>query len=122
MEYEIGNRFLSSFTCPELVCLMNSHPCFNCRLLLKVNGTGVQIYRCEKSSNGSGMMEYTHVGETAKLYSPYDNEKNVSVGYQYYLPHPLAQGAQPTFSFSMVEGDPVSAIPESTVTGIVYLT
>ncbi|GLJ30262.1 hypothetical protein SUGI_0598590 [Cryptomeria japonica] len=62
------------------------------------------------------MMNYTHVGATAKLYSPYDNEKNVSVGYHYYLPHPLAQGAQPTFSFSMVEGDPVSAIPKSTVT------
>ncbi|XP_059077955.1 uncharacterized protein LOC131876546 [Cryptomeria japonica] len=91
-------------------------PPFGNSLLLKVNGTGVQIYRCEKSSNGAGMMNYTHVGATAKLYSPYDNEKNVSVGYHYYLPHPLAQGAQPTFSFSMVEGDPVSAIPESTVT------
>ncbi|XP_059077953.1 uncharacterized protein LOC131876545 [Cryptomeria japonica] len=85
-------------------------------LFLKVNATGVEIYRCEKSSNGSGMMKYTHVGATAKLYSPYGNQKYVSVGYHYYLPHPLAQGTQPTFSFSVVEGDPVSSIPESTVT------
>ncbi|GLJ30253.1 hypothetical protein SUGI_0598450 [Cryptomeria japonica] len=91
-------------------------PPFGNSLFLKVNATGVQIYRCEKSSNGSGMMKYTHVGATAKLYSPYGNQKYVSVGYHYYLPHPLAQGAQPTFSFSVVEGDPVSSIPESTVT------
>lgn len=90
-------------------------------MFLKVNASGVQIYQCEKSTNGSEMMKYTHVGANAKLYSPYGDEKSVPVGYHYYLNHLLAQGAQPTFSFSIIKGDPVSAIPKSTVTGIVYL-
>ncbi|KAH9300884.1 hypothetical protein KI387_012467 [Taxus chinensis] len=83
---------------------------------MKVNAKGVQIYQCDKNSNGSGMMKYDHVGVKAKLYSPYGNGKYISVGHHYFLSHPLAQGAQPTFSFSMLEGDPVSAIPQSTVT------
>ncbi|KAH9300889.1 hypothetical protein KI387_012472, partial [Taxus chinensis] len=86
-------------------------------LFLKVNASGVQIYRCDESSNGSGMMEYNHIGANSKLYSVYDNEKNISLGYHYYLSHPLAQGARLTFSFSTVDGDTLSAIPESTVTG-----
>ncbi|KAH9300888.1 hypothetical protein KI387_012471, partial [Taxus chinensis] len=86
-------------------------------LFLKVNASGVQIYRCDESSNGSGMMEYNHIGANSNLFSVYDNEKNISLGYHYYLSHPLAQGARLTFSFSTVDGDTLSAIPESTVTG-----
>ena len=84
-----------------------------------MNASGVQIYRCEKISNATGL-EYTLVGAMASLYSPYAGsivENHTSVGYHYYLSEPLAQGGQPTFAFSMAAGEPVSAIPESTVTG-----
>jgi hypothetical protein len=83
-----------------------------------VDGSGVQIYECEKNSNGTGLV-YTSVGAMTTLSSPDGisfNGKYTSVGYHYFLSEPLAQGGKPTFSFSMKAGEPISAIPESTVT------
>jgi hypothetical protein len=88
-----------------------------------VNASGVQIYECEENSNATGLV-YTSVGAMATLYSPDGvNGNDTSVGYHYFLNWPLAEGGKPTYSFSVKAGDPISAIPESTVTGrrIFYL-
>jgi len=88
-----------------------------------VNASGVQIYECEENSNATGLV-YTSVGAMATLYSPDGvNGNDTSVGYHYFLTWPLAEGGKPTYSFSVKAEDPISAIPESTVTGrrIFYL-
>lgn len=72
----------------------------------------------QKNSSTSGL-EYAWAGAMATLYSPDGTSVNAqyaSVGYHYFLSEPLAQGGKPTFSFSMKAGEPISAIPESTVT------
>jgi hypothetical protein len=93
-------------------------PPFGNSLIRAVDASGVQIYKCEKNSSGIGLV-YTSVGAMATLSSPDSssfNGKYTSVGYHYFLSEPLAQGGKPTFSFSMKAGEPISAIPESTVT------
>lgn len=79
-----------------------------------MNASGVQIYQCKENSNATGL-QYTQVGAMATLNSTDGNYS--SVGYHYFLSEPLADGGMPTFAFSVEAGDPISAIPESTVTG-----
>lgn len=93
-------------------------PPFGNSLIRTVDAFGVQIYKCAKNSSATEL-QYTSAGAMATLYSPDDTSaygKHTSVGYHYFLREPLAQGGKPTFAFSMKAGEPISAIPESTVT------